>query len=355
MMQYLPFLLINSVHHLRHISHLLLMPEIRDGVTALDVMRARGGLQQGDLENYINHVKNSQDNTGNGNMIMITSEQSISDDTMDIPSAPGKRYLCRSDSSTSPHRRSSSKAKRNLTSRMSSRASFMASMAAKKSTIASLPLLAVRDAVDVCIDGAREKMMKSVDIVDPYPATKYFSKMEDVESKHPLPSFLFTWLMRKVSIIRPNLMPPNMIGADVDTAVKNSPSPHHTNEIALRLNTQSSSHGKTKRITAKNSAEIFTKSGDDLTLGFDRFHCEHVLQLKTGSGSKEFLSGYLVIVTVLQGILEGLLQSKEPKFFHCFCGLRTLLLLCYIQARPLCRMREEESPNVRTVTVPRTS
>lgn len=294
------------------------MPEIRDGVTALDVMHARGGLEQGDLERYIDEVKSSQDRIGNGDMITITTQRSSSEDTFHRQSSSSLRFLSKSDSNSSAIKKSSaisSRARRNLTSRMSSRASFMASAIAKTSTIASLPLLAVRDAVDVCIQGAREKMMKSVDIVDPYPATKYFSKMEDVESKHPLPPFLFSWLMKRMSIIRPNWIPPNMIGADVETAAVTSFSPFPSKDIALRPSSQGSNHGegkstgasrsKSKRMSAANNEEFFTKRGDDLTLGFDRFHCEHVLQLKSGSGSKTALSEYLIIVTVLQGILEG--------------------------------------------------
>ena len=337
-----------TAHHLRHISHLLLMPEIRDGVTALDVMRARGGLEQGDLERYIDQVKSSQDCIGSGEMIAITTQQSGSDDAFNRQSSYSLRFLSKSESKYSPNKKSSalsSRAKRNLTSRMSSRASFMASVVAKTSTIASLPLLAVRDAVDVCIQGAREKMMKSVDIVDPYPATKYFSKVDDVESKHPLPSFLFSWLMRRMSIIRPNWMPPNMIGADVETAAavtSSSPYPSKSNAIAVRPNSQGSNHGdaskstgasrsKTKRMSAESNAEVFTKNGNDLTLGFDRFHCEQVLQLKTGSGSKATLSEYLIIVTVLQGILEGrfivhyVMHMFHKSFFVCvFCDRRVL-------------------------------
>ena len=275
-------------------------------------MKARGGLEQKLLEAYIADMirPDRPSDSPFSDIISITSKLNSEMFYNRFQSADMKQIASFSGDRPSHSRqlsRNFNRSRQSVTSRMTTRAAFMASQAArKKSVLASLPVNAIKDAVDVCKDGQRGLKMASGEIVDPYPARGATGQADSI---HPLPQFLFTWLMRRMSILRPNrlahsllLKPPQAIHADVKK-------PH--------------SRSKSRRMSTK---DIFSEGGDDLTLGFDRFHCEKVLQLGSGASTN------LVIITILQGILKdfSLLSDDEngvPKCAIRYCPVKELINL----------------------------
>jgi len=305
-----------QVNHLRNINHLLLRPELRDAITAFDVVKAKGGQQQAQIEEYVAHndddilsirLKSDVDATNSDN-IRIAGDQHLYQQVKMAESS----FLPKSTSSVkskSP-KRMSSHGKWILSSRERASSTALLNSHKKASTIASLSVSALRDAVDVISSGFRgnSTLPKSANILDPYPAARDDHVQDE---SYPLPKYLFDWIMSRLEILRPLRLPgPTDTITSLYSSSKWHSKEHNTtasthNSSALHNYTLNSRRGnKTKKSLIEQE---FSQESGELTVGFDRLLSERVVRIPGLQKSSQSSSSgsYMVIVQVLHGILDG--------------------------------------------------
>lgn len=300
----------------------------------MDVVSACGGLQQEPMETYLREALTAWSETGAvaGGLLSFRDYEVPLDDLFTLDRSPsrslteeggggggrGRTSLSRSSSREAPMKKWALSSR---DFRLFSRPTRARIAHTRRTHMASLPLVAVRDAIHVSLSGERDKWTRSKDIFDPYPADEYFLRfgggggggdaVSTRERKYPFPRFLFDWIMSKLSIIRTLHLPKATFDEGTKTELvatsgmsgnggkdgKGPPSRERSRSRKSRVQKRDS----TSSSSSQRDEEMLQKEDVEMTIGFDRLHGERVLLLRDAAAS----APYLVVVQILHGILRG--------------------------------------------------